>query len=236
MINPKNKTTAAFFDMDGTLTSERTWKGFIQYFRSKGLKRSTYYGFLGWHYPLYFLRRLGLISEGSFRGAWAAHLAWFVRGDSLQDADQAWKYTLDFLDPFWREDTLSILNQHKLNGDLVVLVSSGPLPLLEKASTRVGADFVVGTAFEIKDGVYSGRSIEPTCIDSFKASMAKQQLAKAGKVIDYVNSYAYADSVADLHMLEMVGNPTAVYPEENLKKIALERGWKMLPTENKQQK
>jgi len=231
-MDNQEKTTAAFFDVDGTLTSGRTWAGFLEYYRLNGLKRATRYFYFGYHYPLYFLRRLGLISEGRFRAPWAANMAWFVRGDTIQDAKKAWDYTIDYLEKFWRQDTIAILNHHKENGDLVVLVSSGPLPLLQRTGDKLGADHVIGTAFEVLNGRYTGRSLKPTCIDSYKATMTQEFLANAGYDIDYPNSYSYADSMADMHMLEMVGNPTAVYADYSLKVLARERGWKLYPPES----
>ena len=42
-------------------------------------------------------------------------------------------------------------------------------------------------------------------------------------------SVAYADSIYDLPVLEMVGRPVAVYPDEELAAVALERGWTVVP-------
>ena len=41
-------------------------------------------------------------------------------------------------------------------------------------------------------------------------------------------SYAYSDSMTDLPLLELVGNPHAVNPDRELKAIAEERGWPVL--------
>ena len=45
---------AAFFDIDGTLTSERTWKGMMDYFTAAHLRRWTHLAFFAAHYPLVF--------------------------------------------------------------------------------------------------------------------------------------------------------------------------------------
>ena len=220
---------AAFFDVDGTLTSGRTWKGFMEYFRQNRLKTGTYYLYLGYHYPLYFLKKLGLISEGGFRAPWAANMAWFVRGYTLEQADKVWDFSVEYIDRYWRSDTIQILNEHKERGDLVMLVSSGPEPLLQKTAQKLGVDHFVGTKFETKDGYYTGRSLKPTCIEEYKASMAKDYLVRKGFQIDYGGSYSYADSIADLHMLKMAGNPTAVYADESLVEIDKQNGWKTYP-------
>jgi HAD superfamily hydrolase (TIGR01490 family) len=183
------------------------------------------------HYPLYFLRRLRLISESAFRAPWAAHLAWYVRGFTVQQADELWDWAIDkFISQYWRADTRGLLEAHSESGDLVMLVSSGPLPLVQRAASQLGVDHAVGTRFEIQGGRYTGRSLEPVCIDTFKASIPLDYLHTRGIKVDLNASYAYADSLADLPMLEMVGHPTAVYPDAGLSKIAARRGWQIIPS------
>jgi phosphoserine phosphatase len=45
--------------------------------------------------------------------------------------------------------------------------------------------------------------------------------------LDLSRSYAYADSISDLPMLEAVGNPVVVNPDGRLQKAAKERGWQI---------
>ena len=221
---------AAFFDVDGTLTSEHAWKGLMAYFRERGLRRGTHLVYTATHTPLYFLRRLKLISESAFRAPWAAHLSWFLRGFTVQQADDLWSWTVQaFLSQYWRTDTRARLDQHRNSGDLVVLVSSGPQPMIEHIAKELGAQYAVGTRYEIREGLYTGRSLKPVCIDQYKASMTKELLASQGLDVNLEGSFAYADSVADLSLLELVGHPVAVYPEPGLRSIAEERGWCIFP-------
>lgn len=46
--------------------------------------------------------------------------------------------------------------------------------------------------------------------------------------IDLAASYAYADSIYDLPLLEMLGHPVVVYPEARLTAIARQRGWPLM--------
>jgi HAD superfamily hydrolase (TIGR01490 family) len=225
-----NSLRAAFFDIDGTLTSERTWKGILDYFQRRGERRGTHLLYMAVHYPLYFMRRLRLISESDFRAPWAAHLAWYVRGYTVQQADDLWDWAIDkFISQYWRTDTRALLEAHCESGDLVMLVSSGPLPLVQRAALQLGVDHAVGTRFEIQAGLYTGRSLDPVCIDAYKASLPLDYLRTRGLKVDLEASYAYADSLADLPMLEMVGHPTAVYPDPGLQKIAAQRRWRIIP-------
>ena len=76
----------AFFDVDGTLTATRLWKAYMAYFQQHRTRRWTHAMFMAWHMPLYFLHRRGLLSETRFRRQWAAHLAWYVQGWTVDQA------------------------------------------------------------------------------------------------------------------------------------------------------
>ncbi len=221
---------AAFFDVDGTLTYDRTWKGLLDYFQKNRLRRGTLLAFKAVHYPLYFMRKLGLISESAFRAPWAANLAWFVRGYTEEEADRVWNWNVDnFIKHFWRQDILQVLEKHQQEGDLVMLVSSGPQPMMKTIARSLGLEHAIGTRFEMQDGRYTGRSLKPVCIDQYKAILAKEYLQNLDIPVDYDASYAYADSTSDLSLLEMAGNPVAVYPGEQLNQIATQRGWQIIP-------
>lgn len=221
---------AAFFDIDGTLTNERTWKGPMSYFQQRGLRRGTHLVFLAAHYPLYYLRRLRLISEGAFRAPWAAHLAWYVRGYTVEEAQEVWDWSVErFLNLYWRQDTRRILDGHRLAGDQVFLVSSGPLPMVERIARELGAQHAVGTRFDVKAGRYTGHALPPVVIDTFKASAAKDYIRSKNLSIDLPASSTYADAISDLSLLEMVGHPVAVYPDPGLRTVAVQRGWQIFP-------
>lgn len=221
---------AAFFDVDGTLTYDRTWRGLLDYFQKNRLRRRTLLAFKAVHYPLYFMRKLHLISESAFRAPWAANLAWFVRGYTEEEADKVWNWNVEhFIKRFWRQDMLKVLEEHQQAGDLVMLVSSGPQPMMKTIARALDVEHAIGTRFEMQDSRYTGRSLKPICIDQYKAILAKEHLQNLGILVDYDSSYAYADSTSDLSLLEMAGNPVAVYPGEQLKQIAIQRGWKTIP-------
>jgi HAD superfamily hydrolase (TIGR01490 family) len=220
----------AFFDIDGTLTSERTWKGIMDYFRRNRLRRATHLAFLGAHYPLYYLRRLSLLSESAFRSPWAAHLAWYVRGYTPAQAEAVWDWAVErFMASYWRLDTRRLLDEHLQAGDLVMLVSAAPLPLVERIAREVSAQHAAGTRFALRNGRYTGGAIPPVVIDEGKAQAALAAIHSLGLQVDLAASTSYADSISDRSFLEMVGRPVAVYPDEALRSLAAQRGWRIFP-------
>lgn len=220
---------AAFFDVDGTLTTERVWRGMLEYFRRRGLRRGTLRFFWAYHMPIYLFYKVHLVSQSTFRRPWAAHLAWFIRGYSVDQAQVVWGWVAqEYLKPFWRQDALALIKKHKSAGDLVVLVSAGLTPLEEAIAKVVGADMAVGTDPARSDGKYTGGISSPVCLDENKALLAQRKLKDFAIEADLQASTAYADSGTDIHLLEMVGHPVAFHPDEDLRPIAAKRGWKIV--------
>lgn len=222
---------AAFFDVDGTLTTTRVWQGLMAYFQERGEKRLTHLAFWAYHMPFYALRKAKLISEGAFRSPWALHLAWYFRGYSVEQANEIWDWIVsEYLESLWRWDVRRKLGAHQDAGDLVVLVSGGPVPLLRRIAGELGIEHVVGTRAEFRGNRYTGRALPPACIDQYKASLTLDYLGENDLEVELESSSAYADAVSDLPLLEMVGHPVVVYPYEELLEIAIARGWERIPS------
>ena len=219
---------AAFFDVNGTLTSARVWEGLMTYFKERNLRRWTYRVYWAYNMPIYMLYKAGLISEEGFRSPWAAKLAWFYRGYTVDQADEISNWVVEyFVKDHWREDVRLCLDQHRTKGDVVVLVSGGGLPMLRRLAKELNLEHYVGTEYEIQDGLYTGRIVGPACIGENKVNLTRMYLNIHGLPVDFHSSYTYADSIADLDLLETVGHPTATYPDEELRTLAVERGWEI---------
>ncbi|TAK14924.1 MAG: HAD-IB family hydrolase [Anaerolineae bacterium] len=217
---------AAFFDVDGTLTDVRVWQGVMDYFNAHGLRKWTIRWFWVYHTPYFLLYKLGVISQSSFRRPWAAHLSWLFRGYTEEEAQKIWDWVVkEGIAGHWREDVIEILKRHKADGDVVFLVSAGPEPLVKRIGDEVGADVAVGTGHAVHAGRFTGKSIPPVCMDEHKATLTRKRIAALGLELDFGKSHAYADSPGDAGLLEMVGNPIAVYPDAELRELARRRNW-----------
>ncbi|MGD2157331.1 MAG: HAD-IB family hydrolase [Anaerolineales bacterium] len=219
---------AAFFDVDGTITRTNVWQGLMEYFRQRKVRRTTHLVFLAYHYPLYFLRLVGMVSEEFFRAQWSSHLGWYFRDYSIEDGKQIWDWVInEFVVHHWREDVLQLLEGHHQKGDLIVLVSGGPEPLLWRIATVLNVEHVVGTRFEIREDHYTGHTLGPACLGIQKKIATRAYLQRFGLKVNYENSFVYADALSDLSLLESVGNPVVVYPNKDLLLIAKDRGWEI---------
>ena len=219
---------AAFFDVDGTLYGGRVWAGLMEYWKAhgRGLDARLYYlRFM----PHYVARKLRLIGEERFRAPWAKHLAWPMRGWTQPQAQTCFDWVAcEYLKPLRHQDIIARLHEHQSQGHVVVLVSSGLSPLLATIGATLGVERVVGPQVEWRDGRLTGRTLPPLVIGERKASVTRQLLREWGLDVDLTASFAYADSISDLPLLEFVGHPTAVYPDEQLASLARERSWPVL--------
>ncbi|MDQ3658601.1 MAG: haloacid dehalogenase-like hydrolase, partial [Actinomycetota bacterium] len=84
-------------------------------------------------------------------------------------------------------------------------------------------DDVLCASLQEEDGAYTGELRGAPVAGEARARMLASFARRRN--LDLSRSYAYADSISDLPMLEAVGNPVAVNPDRRLAAQAEERGW-----------
>ena len=130
----------------------------------------------------------------------------------------------NIVDPLVFDEAVSLIEEHQLAGRDVVIVSASGAEVVEPIGEMLGADAVIATRMEIVDGKYTGEIGFYAYAENKAAAML--ELAER-KGYDLGRSYAYSDSVTDVHMLEAVGNPYAVNPDRDLRRH-VEPGWPIL--------
>jgi HAD superfamily hydrolase (TIGR01490 family) len=217
---------AAIFDLDGTLFTGHVWQGIPRYLRQHRRNRLWLYTFLATHLPLGFLCQIGLLDGGKMRLLWSRNMSLMLRGMSVDEGARAFTWVADeYVMPLLRPDVAALLQEHQARGERVILLSGAFQPLLEIIGERLDADVMIGTQIEQRDGRYTGRALEPVCQGEGKAVRLRAYLAGEGGDVDLGGCGAYADSIFDLPVLGIVGHPVAVYPDEELAALAVQRGW-----------
>ena len=226
--NDSSGDIAALFDLDGTLYTGHITIGLGEHHRTHRVKRFEFYSFMVTHLPVWWLQRLGLISKARSRSIWARDLAWTVRGWTPEEAQVAFQWFAEhYFFPRVRPGVISRLRAHQEAGNRVILVSGTFSPLLREIGRRLGIHETVGTPILMKNGRYSGLSESPACQGKYKVTRLEEYLRGTAD-INWVESFAYADSQPDIPLLEAVGYPVAVAPDEFLESHARERGWEIL--------
>ena len=107
-----------------------------------------------------------------------------------------------------------------------MIISATNLFVSEPIGEMLGVPTVLATEPEIVDGRYTGRFIgTPTYQQGKVVALAEWLGERADELAD---SYFYSDSLNDLALLEQVNHPVAVSPDDELKAIAVARGWQII--------
>ncbi|MCW8829938.1 MAG: HAD-IB family hydrolase [Gammaproteobacteria bacterium] len=117
------------------------------------------------------------------------------------------------------------INQHREQGDYIVIITATNSFVTGPIAEAFGVDHLIATEPEIVDGQYTGKVAGTPCFQAGKITKLNEWLEQTGKNLE--GSYFYSDSHNDLPLLEQVTHPIAVDPDEQLKAIAQERGWKI---------
>lgn len=211
---------AAFFDLDKTIIAKSAVLAFGRPFYREGLisRRAIVQSIYA---QIVFL--LVGADENKMEKIRESMLALTKGWDQQRILDIVGGALDDVVVPIIFAEAQELIDEHRAAGRHVVIVSSSPMEVVGPLARHLGAHEAIGTRARIDgDGKYSGE-LEFYAYGEYKAE-AITALAER-KNIDLTKSYAYSDSITDLPMLSMVGNPVAVNPDRELARTAREQGW-----------
>ena len=215
------RTTAAFFDFDKTLLMVESAKPGLRYLYEK---KEVTTGYLLRVIITNFFYRYHLYSDKRM----ANLLLKLYKGKRLADfQDGAPHFYREYIRPLLAPNIMARLNDHREKGHTLILISASVRYFLEEVTVDLGIDHLLCTDLEEStDGLLTGKSKGPICIDRQKKIQAEQLAHEQG--IDLAKSYAYGNHQSDIPLLELVGHPFAVEPTLPLKKKALQNNWPIL--------
>jgi len=120
-------------------------------------------------------------------------------------------------------ESRALVDAHQKMGHTTAIISSATRYQAAPLARDMGIEHVLCTELEVKNGIFTGRVVHPTCYGAGKA-VAGRRLAKEHR-LNLKKSYFYTDSHEDLPLLEAVGRPCALNPNRQLAQIARERRW-----------
>jgi HAD superfamily hydrolase (TIGR01490 family) len=122
-----------------------------------------------------------------------------------------------------RPEARRLLDLHRHAGRNTYIVSAAPVEIVESLARSLGMTAGIGTRGEVVDGVYTGGLVGPFCYGPGNVT-SMQDIARWDG-LDLSQCYAYSDSSSDLPMLQAVGHPVAVNPDDRLARHARAYGW-----------
>lgn len=213
---------AAFFDLDKTILATSSALAFARPFYRGGLIgrsdviRSAYAQFIF----------LASGADHDQMETMRRYMSDLVTGWDVAKVREIVAETIDvIIDPAVYEEAVALIEQHRAAGRDIVIISSSGTEVVEPIGERLGVDVAIGTQLVVEDGRYTGEILFYAYGEG-KAQAMRDLADERG--YDLAASYAYTDSVTDLPMLDIVGHPTAVNPDAELRRIATERDWRVV--------
>ena len=206
------KNSAAFFDIDGTISREgmisEMFKKMVKY---ELIDNSKWYNdvepaFTRWDkrvgdYDAYLQKMVDIYTE-TVKNTDSFHIAYIARKVIEQKGERVYTYS--------REK----IKWHKAQGHVVIAISGSPVELVREMSEKYGMDDYRGTIYQVgENGIYNGKIIPMWDSDSKRKAVF--EMAEKYN-IDLSTSYAYGDTNGDFSMLKLVGNPFVINPTREL--------------------
>jgi len=202
------KNIGAFFDIDGTLFRNSLMiQHFKKLIRYEIIDPSIWYNKVK---PVYeewekrfgdfehYLETLAEVYIEELKGVNKPYIEFIASQVINVSGDMVYRYSRDQIE--W----------HKKKGHKVFFISGSPDFLVSKMAEKYGATECRGTAYLVDESNnFTGEIIRMW--DSENKQRTLDEFVKKYNV-DLKNSYAYGDTVGDLSMLKMVGNPVAINP------------------------
>jgi len=224
------KKIAAVFDLEGTLFKRNS--DFMDEIRSnqgRGAKNRMNIGFFNIILlTIFILYKLRLLTEQAMRTATIKRFATVLKDSSEKEIIQkANAFAANYMKHL-RPEMRRILEEHKRNGHITILLSGSLQPYIEAIQRELGMDFAKGTQIEIKQSIYTGQLSEKPYFAQRRAQALKEIVNQIEDEVDLSKSFAYGDAIFDRYFMGMVGNPVAVYPDKGLAEYAKEHGWEVI--------
>lgn len=195
----------ALFDFCETIANFQTADAYVRYVQSHSKPTNLYVRYA--HAIMARLRIMSIWRRLQPKGSIDKRLMLLqLRGRTYNEMDSlAKEYYENQIKPNMISPVLSELDRLKAEGYACYVVSAGFDIYLKYFCEEFGIDGLLCTKIEFQKNICTGRFDGQDCMFEYK--------------IDYINStikgdknkwYAFSDSITDLPMLELVGNPVVV--------------------------
>ena len=213
---------AAFFDMDKTLLSASSAVLLVRYMVRRGeLARQDVMRFVS-ALLRYKMGRLDMIET-------TRAIVFELAGQSeAERIDHTRQWFQEHLIEYVTEEGRRWVAAHRRLGHRVAMITASPSYTADQLAEHLGmaSEDVMATRFEVEQGLFTGRMMEPMIYGQGKLDAAQTYARQHG--VDLRQSFFYTDSIDDLPLLAIVGYPVAVNPDRSLRKLAKERGWSIV--------
>ncbi|MBL7164323.1 MAG: HAD-IB family phosphatase [Anaerolineales bacterium] len=208
-------------DLEGTLTTGSSWRGFRSYFKEhySPLKYNMFFARFLVRFPL---MKLGLLNRQKTMTAWLQAEIALMQGMPIGAINaMAEEVVYREMWPKCRPEVLSELEKKRLAGAQIMIVSAAYQPIVEAFARKMDAG-AIGTPLLVDDGRLAGLAL-PVSSGQHKVERVLARYPDARILA------AYGDTLSGVPMLEMSDMPVAAYPDTRLRRVAEKREWRVMP-------
>lgn len=216
----------AIFDFDGTLYPQETYAIMMNYLKKHPIHAAKFKPFYRAVMKPYLAYKMKIYPENKMKAKSMQLYLHALKGMDQQEIEQFFEEMSKDMRNELNLKVVERLKKHLLEGDHVLLVSGAFTPMLNEVTRDLAIHKVIGTEIPVRNGKLD----MDTDIYHIQGQRKNEMIEKAlhGLNIDWKNSSAYGDSISDITVLELVGNPVAVRPESRLKAVAEQRNWEIM--------
>lgn len=220
------KMRVAIFDFDGTVYEKETYQIMMDHLKRHPRYHKRYKAFFRAILPPYIGHKMKIYPRDKMRARSMMLYLHALEDFTVEELDLFFEEIANKMGKDFNSEVISRLHEHAADGYRILLVSGAFTPLLHYATKGLPFDQVIGTNIPLHNRILSTQ----TPLHHVQGEKKNEQIkiALGDEVIDWENSYAYADSFSDLPVLELVGKPIAVHPDQKLKSIAQKRQWEII--------
>lgn len=218
----EQKKKLAIFDIDGTifrknlhfeLINELSW---INVFPRK-VRDQIVLLYTNWleHKGTYESYRMGLVEL----------FEKYIKGCKREDVIRASQMVISFHKDrtyIFAEDLIRKLRRDNYH---IIAISGSPIEIVEEYNKKhLNFDKVFGSIYETDGDVYTGGYVDEPIKN--KGEVVKKYVEHNNLTLE--GSYGIGDTESDVSFLDLVEYPIAFNPNENLKKVAQDKGWRIV--------
>lgn len=215
----------AIFDFDGTLLAADTVpamsKEWIRQKKSKSTIIFLYVSII----PTFIKYKLGLISREAFKNIAFDKFNLIWRGMTQAEVNEFLHKAYPSLKASFDSLVLKEIETAQQQNFHCVLLSGSYTELLRIVGNDLGFDTVIGAELAFRDGLFYPQGV-PFIDGKKKVTLLLEVFDD--KNIDWEGSRCFADSIADIGVMQLVGEPVAVNPDPGLLSFALNNQWKII--------
>lgn len=208
----------AIFDFDGTIYKHETFTLFMNHLKQTYPRR--YRKFFSRILPIYLGYKGKVVPEEKMKHLMMDHYARAINDLPAAEQQEFFRDIFEKMEGQFHEEVLQRIQSHRAAGFHTMIVSGAFTILLDIFKELYEVDSVIGTNLPGKNEPLNHIHAE----NKTTAIFANSDSA----AIDWEESFAYGDSIADKSILELVGNPVAVYPDQPLAALAQKNKWGIL--------